>query len=309
MTEATRIDGRATALAVRADVKRAVEALVPHGVRPGLAVVLVGEDPASQVYVRNKDRAATEAGFEVRTVMLDASTSQEELLAVVAELNADAAVHGILVQLPLPGDLDEKAVVRALRPSKDVDGLHPENVAALVTGEQGLVPCTPAGCIELLDRHGVALEGARAVVIGRSMLVGKPLASLLLARNATVTIAHSRTRDLPALAREADVLVAAVGRPEMVRGDWVRPGATVIDVGINRVPDPEDPSGKGRLVGDVAFAEASEVAGAITPVPGGVGPMTIAMLLRNTVLAAARSADVDPASLGSLFGARARVGS
>lgn len=309
MTEATLIDGKATAAAVRADVKSAVQALAAHGLRPGLAVVLVGEDPASQVYVRNKDRAATEAGFDARTIRLDADTGQDELLGVVAELNADAAVHGILVQLPLPGDLDEKAVVRTLDPAKDVDGLHPENVAALVTGAPGLVPCTPSGCIELLDRHRIALEGARAVVIGRSMLVGKPLASLLLARNATVTIAHSRTRDLPALAREADVLVAAVGRAEMVRGDWIKPGATVIDVGINRVPDPDDPDGRGRLVGDVAFAEARAVAGAITPVPGGVGPMTIAMLLRNTVLAAARSAGEDPTSLGALFGDGVRVGS
>ena len=275
------LDGKATALAVREDVARRVEGLKAAGVTPGLAVVLVGDDPASQVYVRNKDRAATKAGIDVRTVRLPADTPQEELMGVVEDLNRDDAVHGILVQLPLPRGLDADRVVRALDPAKDVDGLHPENVARLWRGEEGLVPCTPAGCIELLDRHELGLEGARAVVIGRSQLVGKPVAALLLARNATVTIAHSRTRDLAAVCREADLIVAAVGRQELVRGDWIRPGATVLDVGINRTE-------AGNLVGDVAFDEAREKAGAITPVPGGIGPMTIAMLLGNTTLAAAR---------------------
>ena len=284
-TMATIIDGKATAQAVRAEVKERVDALRARGIAPGLHVVLVGEDPASQVYVRNKDRAATKAGFEVETHRLPASTQQGELLALVERLNNDDAVHGILVQLPLPRGLDDAEVVRALDPAKDVDGLNPANVAALWTGAEGLVPCTPAGCIELLDRYETPIEGSRAVVIGRSQLVGKPLAALLLARNATVTLCHSRTKDLPAVAREADILVAAVGRTEMVRGDWVRPGATVIDVGINRGDD-------GKLRGDVAFEEAARVAGKITPVPGGVGPMTIAMLLQNTARAAARRAGV-----------------
>ena len=290
-----RIDGKAIAAEVRAEVAQAVAKLRARGIEPGLSVILVGEDPASQVYVRNKDKAATEAGFRVDTVRLAAETSQRELLAVVERLNGDGGVHGILCQLPLPtgGDLDADAVVRALDPAKDVDGLHPENVAALAMGLEGLVPCTPAGCLELIDRAGVELEGAHAVVVGRSMLVGKPIAQLLLARNATVTICHSRTRELDRVCRQADVLVAAVGRPEMVQGDWVRPGACVIDVGINRVPDPERE--RGRLVGDVAFAEASERAGSITPVPGGVGPMTIAMLLRNTAVAAARQAGLTSA--------------
>jgi len=275
------IDGKATAAAVRDEVALRVAALVERGITPGLAVVLVGEDPASHVYVRNKDRAASAAGISAHTYKLPAETSLPDLLALVATLNADPKVHGILVQLPLPKGLDEGAVVRAIDPRKDVDGLHPLNVAALSMGEEGMVPCTPAGCIELCDRYGVELEGARAVVIGRSMLVGKPVAQLLLARNATVTIAHSRTRDLAGVCREADVIVAAVGRPGLVRADWVKPGATVIDVGINRGDD-------GKLCGDVAFAEVEAVAGALTPVPGGVGPMTIAMLLSNTVDAAAR---------------------
>jgi len=280
------LDGKATAAAVRAEVRAQAEALRARGVPPGLAVVLVGEDPPSQVYVRNKDRAAQEAGFEVRTLKLTAATRQEELLEAVRRLNADPAVHGILVQLPLPEGLDAGAVVRAIDPRKDVDGLHPENVAKLVMGDpSGLLPCTPAGCIELCDRHGIELKGRRVVVVGRSMLVGKPVALLALARHATVTICHSRTRDLDALAREADVLIAAVGRARMVRGGWIRPGAAVLDVGINRLP----PEQGGGLVGDVDFDEAREVAGWLTPVPGGVGPMTIAMLLRNTALAAARS--------------------
>lgn len=282
MTEARIIDGKATAAAVREEVRAATAALVADGgVRPGLAVVLVGDDPASQVYVKHKDKDATEAGFEVRTVRLPATTAQADLLGVVHGLNDDPAVHGLLVQLPLPQGLDKEPVIDALDPAKDVDGLHPRNVAALTMGRPGLVPCTPAGCIELCDRYDVALEGARVVVVGRSLLVGKPFAMLALARNATVTVAHSRTRDLPDVCREADVLLAAVGRPKMIQGDWVREGATVIDVGINR-------NAEGKLVGDVDYEPARERAGAITPVPGGVGPMTRAMLLVNTLHAAAR---------------------
>jgi methylenetetrahydrofolate dehydrogenase (NADP+)/methenyltetrahydrofolate cyclohydrolase len=278
------VDGKAIAATVRAEVARTVARLVEAGVQPGLDVVLVGEDPASQVYVRNKDRAASDAGFAVRTHRLPASTTQRELVELVERLNDDDACDGILVQLPLPKGLDSDAVVRALDPKKDVDGLHPANVANLWMDRPGLVPCTPAGCIELLDRAGVPLAGARAVVVGRSLLVGKPIAALLLARNATVTIAHSRTQDLAEVCRTADVLIAAVGRPELVRGDWVRPGAAVIDVGINRV----ETGGTAKLVGDVCFDEVVKVAGWITPVPGGVGPMTIALLLANTARAAAR---------------------
>jgi len=278
------LDGKTIAAQVRAGVRARAQALIARGVQPGLAVVLVGEDPASQVYVRNKDKAAQEAGFSVRTLKLPAQTTQSELERVVRELNADRSVHGVLVQLPLPRGLDAARVVRALDPAKDVDGLHPDNVAALVMGDaRGLAPCTPAGCIELCDRAGVALAGKRVTVIGRSLLVGKPLAFLALARDATVTVCHSKTADLPAVCREADVLVAAVGRPDMVRGSWIKPGAVVIDVGINRLDG-------GGLAGDVAFAEARTVAGWLTPVPGGVGPMTIAMLLSNTVLAAERAA-------------------
>ncbi|NOT30668.1 MAG: bifunctional methylenetetrahydrofolate dehydrogenase/methenyltetrahydrofolate cyclohydrolase FolD [Planctomycetes bacterium] len=277
------LDGKAAALAVRAEVAGRVRALRARGVVPGLAVVLVGDDAASQVYVRNKDRAAAEAGFEVRTLRRPASTSQAELLALIDELNRDLLVHGILVQLPLPKGLVPESVLERLDPAKDVDGLTARNVAALWRGEEGLVPCTPAGCIELLDRNGIAIEGKRVVVIGRSQLVGKPLAALFLARNATVTVAHSRSRDLAAIAREAEILVAAVGRAKLVRASWVRPGATVLDVGINRLED-------GRLCGDVDFHEVLPVAGAITPVPGGIGPMTIAMLLANTARAAARRA-------------------
>lgn len=280
---ATRIDGRKIAAEVRAEVALGVRALRDKGVHASLVVVLVGEDPASRVYVRNKDKAATEAGFLVRTIRLSAETTQAELEDVVRGLNTDPEVHGVLVQLPLPKGLDAGRIVDLLDPRKDVDGLTPANVAALVMGREGLVPCTPAGCIELLDRHGVELEGCRFVIVGRSMLVGKPLAQLALARHATVTICHSRTRDLPARCREADVLVAAVGRAKLVQGDWIRPGAVVLDVGINRGED-------GKLVGDVDFEAAAKVASAITPVPGGVGPMTIAMLLENTLLAASRSA-------------------
>lgn len=280
---ATLIDGKVTSQAIRDEIQVEVTALKARGIEPGLAVVLVGDDPASQVYVRNKDRAAQNVGIRAQTHRLPATTTQAELLALVDALNADKAVHGILVQLPLPKGLDEMEVVRRIDPAKDVDGLHPANVAALVMGEPGLFPCTPAGCIELCDRYGIALEGKHAVVIGRSMLVGKPVAQMLLARNATVTIAHSRTANLAEVCRSADVIVAAVGRLGLVRGDWVKPGAAVIDVGINRKDD-------GKLAGDVAFDEVVDVAGAVTPVPGGVGPMTIALLLSNTVLAAKRQA-------------------
>ena len=270
------IDGKAVAAALRAEVA-ARAATLPYA--PGLAVVLVGEDPASQVYVRNKERAAKAAGFASETIRLPASASQAELLALIARLNRDPAVDGILVQLPLPAGIDPQAVIRAIDPAKDVDGFHPDNVAALALGTPFLVPCTPRGVMKLLDAAGIAPRGARALVLGRSNIVGRPMAALLLAADATVTIAHSRTRDLAAECRRAEVLVAAAGRAEMVRGDWIAPGAAVIDVGINRLPD-------GRLVGDVAFAEAASVAGAITPVPGGVGPMTIACLLENTLIAA-----------------------
>ncbi len=274
------IDGKASAALVRAAVRETALHLTARGHRPGLAVVLVGEDPASQVYVRNKDRAASEAGFDVRTLRLPATTTQEELERAVAGLNADASVHGILVQLPLPKHLDAARVVCALDPAKDVDGLHPQNVAALMMGAPGLFPCTPAGCIELCDRNDIPLEGRRVAVIGRSLLVGKPLALMCLARNATVTLAHSRTRDLASVVRESEIVVAAVGVAGLVRGDWIRPGAAVIDVGMNRTSE-------GKLVGDVCFDEAMARAGAITPVPGGVGPMTIAMLLKNTAAACA----------------------
>jgi methylenetetrahydrofolate dehydrogenase (NADP+)/methenyltetrahydrofolate cyclohydrolase len=282
------IDGKATALAVREELKSFATRLTELGHKPGLAVVLVGEDPASQVYVRNKDRAAEAAGFHVETIRLAETTTQAKLTAEVERLNADASIHGILVQLPLPtgSDLDEAETVQTISPDKDVDGLHPANVARLVMGQPGFVPCTPAGCIELLDRYDIPIAGQNAVVIGRSMLVGKPIAQLLLARNATVTICHSRTADLASHCREADIIVAAVGREGLVRGDWVKPGAAVLDVGINRGND-------GKLHGDVAYEEVSVHAGALTPVPGGVGPMTIAMLLRNTANSAARAAGID----------------
>jgi methylenetetrahydrofolate dehydrogenase (NADP+)/methenyltetrahydrofolate cyclohydrolase len=283
------IDGKAFAAALRGRVGQAVGGLVlEHGLKPGLAVVLVGDDPASRVYVRNKAAQTVDAGMNSIEHRLPDDTTQETLLGLIAELNADAAVDGILVQLPLPGQIDSQAVLDAIDPAKDVDGFHVVNAGRLATGGAALVPCTPLGCLLLLkDRLG-DLSGLHAVVVGRSNIVGKPMAQLLLGANCTVTVAHSRTRDLPAVCRQADILVAAVGRPEMVRGDWIKPGATVIDVGINRVPAPDRGEGKTRLVGDVAFAEASAVAGAITPVPGGVGPMTIAVLLRNTVEAACR---------------------
>jgi methylenetetrahydrofolate dehydrogenase (NADP+)/methenyltetrahydrofolate cyclohydrolase len=272
------IDGKAIAAALRARVADRVAAL---GYRPGLAVVLVGDDPASGVYVRSKNRAATEAGLTARTIRLPAATAPAELLAIIARLNADPAVDGILVQLPLPAQIDARAVVEAIDPAKDVDGFHPLNVGRLADGLPTLAPCTPTGVMRLLAESGVPLRGARALVLGRSGIVGRPMAALLLAADATVTIAHSRTRDLPAECRRAEVLVVAVGRPGLVRGDWIAPGATVIDVGVNRLAT-------GRLAGDVAFDEAVAVAGAVTPVPGGVGPMTIACLLENTVTAAER---------------------
>ncbi len=268
------IDGKAAAAALQAAVGARVAGL---GYQPGLAVVLVGDDPASTVYVRNKDRAAQAAAIAVQTVRLPANTGQAALMDVVRQLNADPDVDGILVQMPLPPGLDARAVIAAVDPAKDVDGFHPLNVARLAEGAPGLVPCTPRGCMMLLD--GMPLRGAQAVVLGRSGIVGRPMAALLLAADATVTIAHSRTADVAAECRRADVLIAAVGRPGLVRGDWIRPGAVVIDVGINRGAD-------GKLCGDVVFAEAVAIAGAITPVPGGVGPMTIACLLDNTVQAA-----------------------
>lgn len=291
------IDGRKVAGEVVATVARATGDLAARGVTPGLAVVIVGEDPASQVYVASKSRKAKECGFHSVQHTLPADTGEDDLLALIGTLNADPAIHGILVQLPLPDHIDSGAVIQAIAPDKDVDGFTFVNVGRLGTGEasSAFVPCTPAGSMILIERvRGRDLSGLNAVVVGRSNIVGKPMANLLLAANCTVTIAHSRTRDLPALCRDADILVAAVGRPEMIRGDWVKQGATVIDVGINRVPAPEKGEGKTRLVGDVAFDEAAERAGAITPVPGGVGPMTIALLMANTLVSACRAAGVEP---------------
>jgi len=276
------IDGKAIAASVRARVKEQVAGFAARtGVRPGLTVVLVGEDPASQVYVRNKGKAAEEAGILSRQIDLPASTPERELLDLIDRLNADDTVHGILVQLPLPGHIDEKKVIEAVSPEKDVDGFHPMNAGRLFTGGTSFLPCTPYGILVMLDHEKVELKGKHAVVVGRSNIVGKPAAMLLLSRHATVTICHSRTRDLPSVVRTGDVVVAAVGRAEMIRGSWIKPGAVVIDVGMNR-------NAAGKLCGDVAFDEAKETAGAITPVPGGVGPMTIAMLLQNTYEAALR---------------------
>jgi len=298
---ATIIDGKAFAAALVDRVAAAAARLeATRGVRPGLAVVIVGEDPASQVYVRNKGETTLRAGMRSDTHRLAETTSGTELLALISTLNADAGIHGILVQLPLPPHIDSAAVLGAIDPDKDVDGFHVVNVGRLAVGLPGLVPCTPLGCLMLLKAELGDLSGLNAVIVGRSNIVGKPMAQLLLGESCTVTIAHSRTRDLPALCRAADILVAAVGRPEMVRGAWIKPGATVIDVGINRVPS-RDPvkaaEGKTRLVGDVAFDEALGVAGRITPVPGGVGPMTIACLLANTYTAACRSVGVEPEPL------------
>ena len=282
------IDGKAFAAGLRARVKDAAERVAAaHGLKPGLAVVLAGNDPASEVYVRNKNVAAKEAGFNSYEYRLTATAGEAEVLARVRALNEDKDVHGILVQFPTPKQVRQEAVLDAINPAKDVDGLTPASAGLLASGRPGLVPCTPLGVMMLLKDTLGKLDGMDALVIGRSLLVGKPVAQLLLAENATVTIAHSRTRDLPARAARADILVAAIGKPEFVKGAWIKPGATVIDVGINRI---ELGGGKTKLAGDVAFAEAKEIAGAITPVPGGVGPMTIACLLRNTLIAACRSA-------------------
>ena len=293
---AKRIDGKAAALAIRERVAAHVADFEGKAGRPpGLATVLVGEDPASAVYVRSKNRATAEAGMASFAHNLPDTTSEDELLQLVLDLNANETVDGILVQLPLPNQIDAARVIATIDPSKDVDGFHAINAGRLASGLDALIPCTPLGCLHLLRSELGSLAGLEAVVIGRSNIVGKPMALLLLGDHATVTIAHSRTRDLPAVVRRADIVVAAVGRPEMVRGDWIKPGATVIDVGINRVPTDD---GKGRLVGDVAYEEAAEAAAAITPVPGGVGPMTIAMLMRNTLVAAHRRAGLaDPEGL------------
>jgi methylenetetrahydrofolate dehydrogenase (NADP+)/methenyltetrahydrofolate cyclohydrolase len=295
---ASLIDGKAFSAALVDRVAAAAARLeAAHGVKPGLAVVIVGEDPASQLYVRNKGETTVRAGMRSDTHRLSETTTQDQLLALIDQLNADAGIHGILVQLPLPAHIDASVVLDAIDPDKDVDGFHVVNAGRLAVGLPGLVPCTPLGCLMLLKDQLGDLSGLNAVIVGRSNIVGKPMAQLLLGESCTVTIAHSRTRDLPALCRTADILVAAVGRPEMIRGDWIKPGATVIDVGINRVPsaDPEKAAqGKTRVVGDVAFAEAAETAGRITPVPGGVGPMTIACLLANTYAAACRANGIEP---------------
>ena len=283
---ATIIDGKAFAATVRGKVGEHVTRLkADHGITPGLAVVLVGEDPASQVYVRSKGKMTLEVGMKSVEHKLDVGTSEADLLALIDQLNNDDSIHGILVQLPLPKHLDEDLVINSIDPAKDVDGFHISNVGLLGTGQKSMVPCTPLGCLMMLREHHGSLSGMNAVVIGRSNIVGKPMAQLLLGDSCTVTIAHSRTKDLPEVVRRADIVVAAVGRPEMVPGDWIAKGATVIDVGINRI----ERDGKNKLVGDVDFASASAVAGAITPVPGGVGPMTIACLLANTVTACCRA--------------------
>ncbi|WP_372835706.1 bifunctional methylenetetrahydrofolate dehydrogenase/methenyltetrahydrofolate cyclohydrolase FolD [Puniceibacterium confluentis] len=291
---ATLIDGKAFAAKVRAQVAAHVTTLKDkHGITPGLAVVLVGEDPASQVYVRSKGKMTVEVGMNSYEHKLDADTSEADLLAVVEKLNNDPDVHGILVQLPLPKHLDSDLVINSIDPAKDVDGFHISNVGLLGTGQKSMVPCTPLGSLMMLRDHHGSLSGLNAVVLGRSNIVGKPMAQLLLNESCTVTIAHSRTRDLADVVRRADIVVAAVGRPQMVPGDWIKPGATVIDVGINRIDAPENGPGKTRLVGDVDFDSCVEVAGAITPVPGGVGPMTIACLLANTVTACCRANGLD----------------
>jgi methylenetetrahydrofolate dehydrogenase (NADP+)/methenyltetrahydrofolate cyclohydrolase len=281
------IDGKATAARCNEETARDIAALKSRGITPGLAVIILGENPASLAYVRSKDKTCRELGMHSRKVELPAATSQEELLRLIAELNADPAVHGILVQSPCPPQINEAVIVRAIDPRKDVDGFHPLNVAALAMEDpSALIPCTPLGCLELLRAHGIATAGARAVVVGRSLIVGKPMAMLLLAKgtDATVTVAHSRTADLAAVTREADIVIAAIGRPNFLGTEHIREGAVVIDVGINRIDDPADPRGY-RLVGDVDFAAVAPKCRAITPVPGGVGPMTIAMLMRNTVRA------------------------
>ena len=284
------IDGKVFAARVRGQVAEHVARLeADHAIVPGLAVVLVGEDPASQVYVRSKGKQTVEVGMHSVEHKLDVQTSEVNLLAVIDQLNADPAIHGILVQLPLPKHLNEELVIGRIDPAKDVDGFHISNVGLLGTGQKSMVPCTPLGCLMMLRDHFGSLSGCNAVVIGRSNIVGKPMAQLLLGDSCTVTIAHSRTKDLPDVVRRADIVVAAVGRAEMVPGDWIKPGAVVIDVGINRIPAPEKGEGKMKLVGDVDYASCAEVAGAITPVPGGVGPMTIACLLANTLTATCRA--------------------
>ena len=282
------LDGKAVAAAVLDECRAEAAVLTAQGIVPGLAVVVVGDDPASKVYVGSKARTCAELGFHSVKIELPTETTQEELLEVVRKLNADPAVHGILVQSPPPKHINEEEIIRSIDPRKDVDGFHPENVAKLVLEDpSGFVPCTPAGCMKLLEVAGISTNGAEAVVIGRSMIVGKPMALLLVSKksNATVTICHSRSKDLPAICRRADILIAAVGRPEMVKADWVKPGAVVIDVGINRIEDATKKSGY-RLTGDVAYQEVAPLCAAITPVPGGVGPMTIAMLMKNTLQAA-----------------------
>ena len=284
------IDGKVFAARVRGQVAEHVARLkADHAIVPGLAVVLVGEDPASQVYVRSKGKQTVEVGMHSVEHKLDVQTSEANLLAVIDQLNADPVIHGILVQLPLPKHLNEELVIGRIDPAKDVDGFHISNVGLLGTGQKSMVPCTPLGCLMMLRDHFGSLSGCNAVVIGRSNIVGKPMAQLLLGDSCTVTIAHSRTKDLPDVVRRADIVVAAVGRAEMVPGDWIKPGAVVIDVGINRIPAPEKGEGKMKLVGDVDYASCAEVAGAITPVPGGVGPMTIACLLANTLTATCRA--------------------
>jgi len=288
---ATIIDGKAFSATLRGEIARKVGILKQnYSLTPGLAVVLVGEDPASQVYVRSKGRQTQEAGMNSYEHKLDVNTSQDRLLTLIDKLNNDPEVHGILVQLPLPGHIDEEAVINSISVDKDVDGFHLSNVGRLSIGAEGIVPCTPLGSLMMLKDHLGDLSGKKAIIVGRSNIVGKPMAALLLKESCTVTIAHSRTRDLPGECRQADILVAAVGRPEMVKGGWIKPGATVIDVGINRI---ENEDGTTRLVGDVEFDGAAEVAGAITPVPGGVGPMTIACLLHNTLQQACRLNDIE----------------
>ncbi len=294
MASATIIDGKAKAADLTASIRKSTaELLATSGITPGLAVVIVGEDPASEVYVRNKKRTAETCGFHSVRHAIPSDSSQEAVLELVETLNADPSIHGILVQLPLPDHLDEQLVTQSISPEKDIDGFHFENIGKLTAGqtESAFVPCTPAGCMLMIeDQLGQDLSGLNAVIIGRSNIVGKPLASLLMKANATVTIAHSRTKDLPGVCRNADILVAAVGRPNMVKGDWLKPGAVVIDVGINRIEVTEDGETKTRLTGDVDFDEARGIASAITPVPGGVGPMTIAMLMANTLASAERAA-------------------
>jgi len=297
MASAIRIDGKAKAAELSAKITEETAALArDHGIKPGLAVVIIGEDPASQVYVRNKKRTAEACGFHSLQHSLPADVSEKEVLDLIASLNDDEAIHGILVQLPLPGQLDEQRITQSILPSKDVDGFHYINIGKLTAGDtaDAFVPCTPAGCMLMIEDHlGSDLSGLNAVVIGRSNIVGKPMASLLLARNATVTITHSRTKDLPSVVRGADIVVAAVGRPNMVGGDWIKPGAVVIDVGINRVEMDVGGEMKSKLIGDVNYDEACEVARAITPVPGGVGPMTITMLMANTLRSAKLARGLD----------------